>query len=219
MPLQVGERTALSSRIFPSKDSPEGCFLACRGPCSLPAILDLANFNCLSKIDKAFDKVRFSLPKAPLSAPLPTPPPAQKLPPQPILPPIPVRSYLPAPSVKVLEEVEYIQVKKLLRNIRKQPMRQKHRATEAMPKMPRDAGVFGVSGNSIADGNIAVVLGLDIDYGVGSRTASLSICQPRLLPNPEKEEAVLLETFSVREADVMALLLAHYQSVSALVQR
>ena len=32
--------------------------------------------------------------------------------------------------------------------------------------------------------------------------------------DPEKEEGVLLETFSVREADVMASLLAHYQSIS-----
>ena len=69
-----------------------------------------------------------------------------------------------------------------------------------------------------SNGNIAVILGLDIEYGVGSRTASLSIWQPRLLPDPDEKEAVLLETFSVREVDVMALLLAHYQSVSALVQ-
>ena len=38
------------------------------------------------------------------------------------------------------------------------------------------------------------------------------------MPDPEKEEGVLLETFSIREADVMASLLAHYQSISALVQ-
>ena len=69
-----------------------------------------------------------------------------------------------------------------------------------------------------SDGNIAVILGLDIEYGVGSRTASLSIWRPRLLPDPNEKEAVLLETFSVREADVMAFLLAHYQSVSALDQ-
>ena len=69
-----------------------------------------------------------------------------------------------------------------------------------------------------SDDNIAVMLGLDIEYGVGSRTASLSIWRPRLLPDPDEKEVVLLETFSVREADVMAFLLAHYQSVSALVQ-
>ncbi len=68
------------------------------------------------------------------------------------------------------------------------------------------------------DGNIAMVLGLDIEYGIESKKASLSIWRPRLVPDPEKEEAVLLETFSVREADVMASLLAHHQSASALVQ-
>ena len=65
---------------------------------------------------------------------------------------------------------------------------------------------------------LPLVLGLDIEYGIGSKKASLSIWQPRLVPDPEKEEGVLLETFSVQEADVMASLLAHYQSVSALVQ-
>ena len=48
-----------------------------------------------------------------------------------------------------------------------------------------------------SNGNIAVILGLDIEYGVGSRTASLSIWRPRLLPDPDEKEAVLLETFSV----------------------
>ena len=52
-----------------------------------------------------------------------------------------------------------------------------------------------------SDGNIAMVLGLDIEYCIGSKKASLSIWRPRLVPDPEKEEAVLLETFSVREAD------------------
>ena len=70
-----------------------------------------------------------------------------------------------------------------------------------------------------SDGNIAMILGLDIEYGIGSKKASLSIWRARLVPDPEKEEGVLLETFSVREADVMASLLAHYQSISALVQR
>ncbi len=69
-----------------------------------------------------------------------------------------------------------------------------------------------------SDGNIAMVLGLDIEYCVGSKKASLSIWRPRLVPDPEKEEGVLLEASSVREADVIASLLAHYQSVSALVQ-
>ena len=63
-----------------------------------------------------------------------------------------------------------------------------------------------------------MILGLDIEYGVGSRSASLSSWRPRLLPDPDEKEAVLLETFSVREVDVMVFLLAHYQSVSTLVQ-
>ena len=69
-----------------------------------------------------------------------------------------------------------------------------------------------------SDGNIAMVLGLDIEYGVGSKKASLFIWRPRLVPDPEKEEDVLLKTFSVREADIIASLLAHYQLISALVQ-
>ena len=71
---------------------------------------------------------------------------------------------------------------------------------------------------SCSDGNIAIVLGLDIEYGIGSKKASLSIWRARLVPDPEKEEGVLLETFSGQEADVMASLLTHYQSVSPLVQ-
>ena len=69
-----------------------------------------------------------------------------------------------------------------------------------------------------SDGNIAMILGLDIEYGVESKKASLSIWRARLVPDPEKEEGVLLETFSVQDADVMASLLTHYQSVSPLVQ-
>lgn len=76
-----------------------------------------------------------------------------------------------------------------------------------------DEYVFG------SDENIAMVFGLDIEYGIGSKKASLSIWRSRLMPDPEKEKGVLLKTFSVREADVMASLLAHYQSISALVQR
>ena len=47
-------------------------------------------------------------------------------------------AYPPAPSVEALEEVEYIQVKKLLRNIRKRPIRRKHRAIEAILKKSGD---------------------------------------------------------------------------------
>ena len=68
-----------------------------------------------------------------------------------------------------------------------------------------------------SDGNIAMVFELDIEYGVGSKKASLSIWRSRLVPDLEKEEGVLLETFIVQEADV--ILLAHYPSISALVQR
>ena len=103
--------------------------------------------------NKAFNKTFNSL-----KAPLPAPPPAPKLPPptQLELPPLPAPpapkqtpAYPPAPSVEALKEVEYIQVKKLLRNIRKQPIRQKHRAAKAMPKTPCDAEVFEVFGNII----------------------------------------------------------------------
>ena len=54
-----------------------------------------------------------------------------------------------------------------------------------------------------SDGNINVVLGLDIEYGVGSKRASVSVWQPRLAPDPEDEEGVLLELVGVQEADVM----------------
>lgn len=63
-----------------------------------------------------------------------------------------------------------------------------------------------------------MVLGLYIEYGAGSKKASLSIWRPRLVPDPEKKESVLLETFGVQEADVMASLPAHHQSNSARVQ-
>ena len=79
---------------------------------------------------------------------LPTAPPA---PPAPKLPPLrQTPAYPPPPSVEALEEVECIQVYKPLRNIRKQPIRQKHRAAKAMPKTPCDAEVFEVFGNIIA---------------------------------------------------------------------
>ena len=85
----------------------------------------------------------------PLPAPQPSAPPAPKLPQIPA--PVPARSYPPAPSVEALEEVEYIQVKKPLRNIRKRPMRRKHRAVEAMLKEFGDPDAkFFVLGNCIA---------------------------------------------------------------------
>ena len=86
-------------------------------------------------------------PSAPPSAPTPT---QSELPPLPAPPAPPATkqtpAYPPAPSVEALEEVEYIQVYKPLRNIRKQPIRQKHRAAKALPKAMRktcDAEVFG----------------------------------------------------------------------------
>ena len=101
---------------------------------------------CNKAFDKAFDKA-FAAPKAPL----PTPPPApSELPPLPAPPqPKQTPAYPPPPSVEALEEVEFIQVYKPLWNIRKQPMRQKHRAAEAMPKTAGDANVFEVFGNCI----------------------------------------------------------------------
>jgi len=48
-----------------------------------------------------------------------------------------------------------------------------------------------------------VVLGLDIEYGVGSKRASVSIWRPRLAPDPENKEGMLLEIVSVPEADIM----------------
>lgn len=66
-----------------------------------------------------------------------------------------------------------------------------------------------------SDGNIAAILGLDIEYGVGSKKASLSIWRPRVVPGPDEEEAVILEMFSDQEADVMPSILGHHRSKSA----
>ena len=54
-----------------------------------------------------------------------------------------------------------------------------------------------------SNGNISVVLGLDIEYGVGSKRASVSVWQPRVAPDPENKEGMLLEMVGVQEADVM----------------
>ena len=61
-----------------------------------------------------------------------------------------------------------------------------------------------------SDGNIAMIFRLDIEYSVESKKASLSIWRSRLMPDPEKKKGILLKTFSVREADVMAFLLAQH---------
>ncbi len=71
---------------------------------------------------------------APPSAPLPAPP-APQLPPQPISAPVPAQSHPPSPSVKTIEKVEHKQVYKPLRNIRKQPIKQKHRASKTVPRI------------------------------------------------------------------------------------
>ena len=63
---------------------------------------------------------------------------------------------------------------------------------------------------SDSNGNIAIILRLDIKYSVKSKKVSLSVWRSRFISNPEKEGDVLLETFSVREADIMASLLARY---------
>ena len=75
-------------------------------------------------------------------------PPALK----PSAPPIPKQTptYPPTPSVEALEEVEHIQVYKPIQNIKKQPIRQKHRAAKAIPKTPYNAKVFEVFRNIIA---------------------------------------------------------------------
>ena len=58
--------------------------------------------------------------------------------------------------------------------------------------------------------NIIIILRLDIKYNVKSKKMSLSIWRSRLVRNLEKEEDVLLKMFSVREADIIASLLAHH---------
>ena len=54
-----------------------------------------------------------------------------------------------------------------------------------------------------SDGNISIVLGFDIEYGIGSKKASLSIWRPRLMQNSEEEGSYVLETFSIWEAKVI----------------
>ena len=102
--------------------------------------LDQINTKLDELIELYSQKLQGLLPPAPK----PSAPPASKLPPLRQTP-----AYPPPPSVKALEEVECIQVYKPLRNIRKQPIRQKHRAAEAMPKKSCDDEVF-VFGNIIA---------------------------------------------------------------------
>ncbi|KAL2042631.1 hypothetical protein N7G274_004390 [Stereocaulon virgatum] len=51
-----------------------------------------------------------------------------------------------------------------------------------------------------SDGNIGVVLGLDIEYGVGSKRASISIWRPGFAPYPQNK-GVILKTVGVQEAD------------------
>ena len=46
-------------------------------------------------------------------------------------------------------------------------------------------------------------LGLDIEYGVGSKKASVSSWRPRLSSDPENKAGVLLEMVGIQEADVM----------------
>jgi hypothetical protein len=54
-----------------------------------------------------------------------------------------------------------------------------------------------------SDGNIAVVLVFDIQYGVQSKRAALSVWRPRMVKDEEGgEEALILETISDQEADV-----------------
>ena len=116
-----------------------------------------AKFNArfdkmLELMDQMLQKVSLLVPpSAQPTAPLPSAQPSAPLP----APPAPKQTpaYPPAPSVEALDEVELKQVyKQPLRNIRKQPMRQQHRAAEAMPKTPRDAETFDaeVFGNCIA---------------------------------------------------------------------
>ena len=55
-----------------------------------------------------------------------------------------------------------------------------------------------------SDGNIGVVLGFDIEYGVGSKKASISIWRPRFAPDPQNKEGMILKTVGVQEADVLS---------------
>ena len=61
-----------------------------------------------------------------------------------------------------------------------------------------------------SDGNIAVILGFDIEYDSGSKRATVSIWRPQIAPDLEEEGAFVLETLNVQEADVMSYLLPLY---------
>ncbi|MCJ1231796.1 hypothetical protein MMC12_008475 [Toensbergia leucococca] len=52
-----------------------------------------------------------------------------------------------------------------------------------------------------SDGNIAVILGFDIEYDSGSKRATVSIWRPQIAPDLEEEGAFVLETLNVQEAD------------------
>jgi hypothetical protein len=51
-----------------------------------------------------------------------------------------------------------------------------------------------------SNGSIAVILGLDIEYGIRSKKASLSISRPWVVTDLDKKEAAVLEIFSNYEA-------------------
>jgi hypothetical protein len=55
-----------------------------------------------------------------------------------------------------------------------------------------------------SDGNIAVVLGFDIEYHVQSKRAAVSVWRPRIATDFEEggDETPVLEMVSVQEADV-----------------
>ena len=58
-------------------------------------------------------------------------------------------------------------------------------------------------------------LGLILSTVLGLRKGRSPFWRPRLVPDPDKKEAVVLEMFSDQEAGVMRSLLSHYPSKSA----
>ena len=56
-----------------------------------------------------------------------------------------------------------------------------------------------------SDGNVSVVVGLDIESSGNSKRATVSIWRPRESPDPENEADMLLEMIDVLEADVRSV--------------
>jgi hypothetical protein len=81
--------------------------------------------------------------------------------------------------------------------------------SQTQKSLARSAGDY-ICGS---DGIIAVVLGFDIEYGVQSKRAALSVWRPRTVKDEEGEQALILESVRDREANQRS------QQIKCLIKR